>query len=131
MPQRGGKPGASAGLVHSADLNGDRRADHVIHDAVFECAGADSLFTGAGGGQVQVFITAADGSAALAFEHAANGVRIESGEVLLAVGGSLCGQKVAEDTPRSALQACWRPLQWQAAQRRLDFAPLSRIKAYR
>lgn len=127
----GGKPGASAGLVLSADLNGDGRPDHVIHDAAFDCAGAASLFSGTGGGQVTVFVTNADGSSVRVFEHGAQGARIEGIEVWLAVGGPLCGQKVAGDAPRSALQACWRPLQWQATQRQMDFAPLSRAKPYR
>ena len=34
-------------------------------------------------------------------------------------------------TPRSAMQACWRPLQWLDAKRKLDFAPLSRVKTHR
>jgi hypothetical protein len=127
----GGKPDLSSDLLQSADLNGDGRPDHVIHEAAFECAGAASLFSGTGGGQVTVFITNANGGAARAFEHGAQGVRIEGSEVWLAVGGPLCSQKTNEDTPRSAMQSCWRPLQWQAAKRTLDFAPLARIKPYR
>lgn len=127
----GGKPAPSPGLVQSADLNGDGRPDHVIHEAAFECAGAASLFSGTGGGQVTVFITNTSGGAARVFEHGAQSVRIEGSEVWLAVGAPLCGQKTTEDTPRNAMQSCWRPLQWQAAKRTLDFAPLSRIKPYR
>ncbi|MCE4556693.1 hypothetical protein [Pelomonas cellulosilytica] len=127
----GGQPGASPGLVLSADLNGDGRVDHVIDEAAFDCEGAASLFTGAGGGHMQVFVTAADGNAALAFEHGADGLRVEGGALWLAVGGPLCGQQVTDNMSHSAMQACWRPLQWLAAQRRFDFAPLSRVKPYR
>ncbi|MFG6486012.1 hypothetical protein ACG04R_04960 [Roseateles sp. BYS78W] len=127
----GGKPGASPGLVSTVDLNGDGRNDYVIHTAAFDCEGAASLSVGAGGdGSVEVFITTADGSAASAFEHGAQGMRVEQGKLWLAVGGPLCGQKVTEDTPRSAMQACWRPLQWDANRHKLDFAPLSSVRPY-
>jgi hypothetical protein len=128
----GGKPGASPGLISTVDLNGDGRNDYVINTAAFDCEGAASLFVGAGGGgSVEVFIATANGSATNAFEHGADGMRVEQGRLWLAVGGPLCGQKVTEDTPRSAMQACWRPLQWDASRRKLDFAPPSSVRPYR
>ncbi|HEU6454560.1 MAG TPA: hypothetical protein VN201_03770, partial [Roseateles sp.] len=74
----GGRPGASPGLVSTVDLNGDGRNDYVIHTTAFDCQGAASLFVGASGdGSVEVFITTADASAASAFEHGAQGMRVE------------------------------------------------------
>jgi len=127
----GGKPGASPGLLSQVDLNGDGRADYVIDAAAFECEGAASLFTGSGGSSVQVFAATADGSAAPVFEHGAMGSRVEQGELWLAVGGPLCGQKVTDTTPHSEMQACWRPLRWNAGRRTLDFAPLSRARPFK
>lgn len=128
----GGKPGASPGLVSTVDLNGDGHMDYVIDTTAFDCEGAASLFVGAGGGgSVEVFITTAGGSATKSFERGANGMRVEQGQLWLAVGGQLCGQPVAEDMPRSAMQACWRPLRWDASRRKLDFAPLSSVRPYR
>lgn len=126
----GGKPGASPGLVSTLDLNGDGRMDYVIYTGAFDCEGAASLFVGTGGGSVEIFLSAADGDAARAFEHGVDGMRVEQGRLWLAVGGPLCGQQVRDDTPRSAMQACWRPLHWDAGRRKLDFAPLSSVRPY-
>ena len=128
----GGKPGASPGLVSTLDLNGDGRSDYVIYTGAFECEGAASLFVGAGGGgSVQVFVATAEGSAKSVYEHGVNGMRLQQGKVWLAVGGPLCGQKVNDDTPRSEMQACWRPLHWDAGRRTVDFGPLSSVRPYR
>lgn len=125
----GGRPGASPGLLSSVDLNGDGRSDYVIDTGAFDCEGAASLFAGTGG-SVEVFIATAAGGATRAFEHGAAGVRVAQGKVWLAVSGPLCGQKTGDDTPRSEMQACWRPLHWDAAHRKLDFAPPSSAQPY-
>ena len=127
----GGKPGASKGLVTAVDLNGDGRSDHVIDTAAFECDGAASLFGGTGGSQVQVFIATAEGSAKSVFEHSAFGTRVEQGQLWLAVGGPLCGPKVTAETAHSDMQACWRPLRWDAARHKLNFAPLDSVRPYK
>lgn len=127
----GGKPGASPGLVSTVDLNGDGRSDYVIDTAAFDCEGAASLFAGTGGSSVEVFITTADGSAKSAFEHGAFGARVEKGQLWLAVGGSLCGLKVNAGAVHSDMQACWRPLRWDANRRKLDFAPLDSVRPYK
>ncbi|MFT7772888.1 hypothetical protein [Roseateles sp.] len=127
----GGKPGASPGMVSIVDVDGDGRDDHVIYTGAFECEGAESLFSGAGGGSVQVFLSAAGADAKPAFEHGAEGIRLEQRRLWLAVGGPLCGQKVTEDMPRSEMQACWRPLQWNAGRKTLDFGPLSSVRPYK
>ncbi|HEY1129263.1 MAG TPA: hypothetical protein VGF12_07655 [Roseateles sp.] len=126
----GGKPGASPGLISAVDVDGDGRDDHVIYTGAFECEGAESLFGGTGGGSVQVFLSTAQGGAKPVFEHGAVGLRAQQRNLWLAVGGALCGQKVTEDTPRSAMQACWRPLQWDARRRMLEFGPLSSVQRY-
>lgn len=128
----GGKPGASPGLVSSVDLNGDGRSDYVLDTGAFDCQGAASLFVGAsGGGSAVAFIATADGSAKKVFEQGSFGVRVEQDKVWLAVGGPLCGQKTGDDTPRSEMQSCWRPLHWDAGRGKLDFAPLSGVRPYR
>ena len=127
----GGRPGASPGLIRRVDLNADGRSDYVIDTGAFDCQGAASLFVGAGGGgSAVVFIASADGGAKKVFEQGAAGVRVEQGQLWLAVGGPLCGQKVTEDTPRSEMQACWRPLQWDAGRQTLDFGPLSSVRPH-
>ncbi|NCT82379.1 MAG: hypothetical protein GXC94_04500 [Comamonadaceae bacterium] len=127
----GGKPGASPGLVGTVDVDGDGRDDHVIYTGAFECEGAESLFNGAGGGSVRIFLGTAAGGAKPVFEHGAEGMRVERRRLWLAVGGPLCGQKVTEDMPRSEMQACWRPLQWDAGRKALDFGPLSSVRPYK
>lgn len=102
----------------------------MIYTGAFECEGAESLFGGTGGGSVQVFLSTAQGGAKPVFEHAPWGCARSGATLWLAVGGALCGQKVTEDTPRSAMQACWRPLQWDAGRRMLEFGPLSSVQRY-
>jgi hypothetical protein len=126
----GGKPGDSPGLVTAVDLDGDGRSDFVIDTAAFDCDGAASLFGGSGGSAVEVFIATADGRAKSAFEHAAFGTRVAQGQLWLAVGGALCGQAVTAETARSEMQACWRPLRWDAKRRKLDFGPLDSVRPY-
>lgn len=127
----GGKPGASPGLLTQADLNGDGQVDYVIDTAAFDCEGAASAFTGTGGGSVQVFVATEDGGASPVFEHGAMGLRVERGELWLAVGGPLCGQEVTDTTPHSAVRACWLPLQWLTDRLGMTFAPLSRARPFK
>jgi hypothetical protein len=128
--QVGGKPGSSPHLAQRGDLNGDGIADWAIDEGGFDCEGAASLFSGSGGAQVVVFIATRDGGARKAFEHGAFGMRMEQAGghtvLWLVVGGPMCGQRNARS--RADMINCDRPLVWDARHRRMEFAPLSRVR---
>lgn len=128
----GGKPAKSPELLTVADLTGDGVPDYVIDQAGFRCDGAASLFSSAGGSQVSAYVGTADGQAFQAFSTAAFGVQIDQGSrparLQVIVGGPMCGQRVAANTPRAALKSCWRPVDWNAKVRKLQFAPVSQVR---
>ncbi len=128
----GGKPSKSPGLLIVADLTGDGLPDFVIDQAAFNCDGALSLFTGSGGSQVLVYVGTPDGQANQAFAGGTFGVKVDKeskpARLKIIVGGPLCGQKVTPQTPRANYKSCWRPVQWNASTKKLDYAPLSQIE---
>lgn len=130
--EAGGKPGPSPHLAQRGDLNGDGLADWAIDEGGFDCEGAETVFTGSGGGgaQIVVFIATRDGGARKAFEHGALGMAMErqGGRTVLwlVVGGPLCGQHNAQS--RADMISCDRPLIWDARRHRLEFAPLSQVR---
>jgi hypothetical protein len=40
----------------------------------------------------------------------------------------MCGQRVSANTPRAAFKSCWRPVDWNAKARKLQFAPVSQVR---
>lgn len=129
----GAVPGDSPELVIPVDLTGDDILDYVIDEAAFVCDGAASLYGGgSGGSQMEIYAGTADGGATPVFGHGNFGVDIDRAtspvQVLLGVGGELCGQKITAQMSRADYEGCRRPLAWDAARQTFDFAPLSTIR---
>jgi hypothetical protein len=128
----GGKPMKSPDLLLVADLTGDGLPDYVIDQASFSCEGAASLFSGSGGSQISAYVGTPDGQAFQAFSSGSFGVKIDKEDkparLHLVVGGQLCGQRVSANMARSDYKSCWRPVNWNARNRKLEFAPVSQVK---
>lgn len=128
----GGKPTKSPKLVLIADLTGDGLPDYVIDQGAFGCKGAASLFSGSGGSQMLAFVGTADGQAVQAFSSGTFGVKVDNtskpAELLVMVGGTLCGQKATLNMARTDHELCWRPVVWNDTNRKLEFAPVSRVQ---
>lgn len=133
--ESGGKPRPSPDLLHVVDLTGDGLPDYVIHNGAFICEGAASLFSGSGGSSMAVYVGTPDRQAFAAFGSGTFGVTIEPATrpgqpptLLVEVGGPLCGQRVTDNTPRSSYKYCQRPVLWNAATRKMDYAPVSKVR---
>jgi hypothetical protein len=102
----------------------------VIDEGKYQCDGAAGVFSGSGGAQVVVFARLNDGSVKQVFEHGAYGVSLKrvgtSAELWLRVGGRLCGQ--AGNPTHAEAMACERPLIWNGATQKMDFAPVSKVR---
>lgn len=128
----GGKPGASPEFLIVADLTGDKIADFVIDEASLNCEGGGSANAGTAGGQLAIFVGVGKGQAAKVFEQGVLGVKVDKSispaSIKVAVGGALCGQSASKKAAMSEMKTCWRPVQWNASRRRMEFAPLSQIE---
>lgn len=128
----GGKPMKSPELLVVAELTGDGLPDFVINQGAFNCEGAASLYSGSGGSQMSVYVGTPDGQAQQAFSTGSFDVKVDKtarpATLQVVVGGALCGQRITASMPRSAYKSCWRPVQWNAKARKMDFAPVSQVK---
>jgi hypothetical protein len=116
--------------VRQADLNSDGKGDFVLFLGWINCEGAASIY---GDRAKSVYVYAGDGSggAHSAFMEAAYDVRVEgtgpaAAKLWLTVSGAQCGQKQAASFAEEKF--CERPLAWNAAARRFDFAPVSSVR---
>ncbi len=130
--ESGGIPVNAPEAVQVADLTGDGVTDYVINEGAYNCQGAASLFSGSGGSQMSVYVSTPDGRAAKAFESGAFDVKLDNAsapvKVLVMVGGQLCGQRITPNMSRSDYKGCWRPIDWDAKSRKMQFAPVSRVR---
>jgi hypothetical protein len=126
----GGQASHPGSLVEHGVIGKDATEVWVIDEGKYQCDGAASLFSGSGGAQVVVFAKQNDGSVRQVFERGAYGVSFmptgSSSELLLRVGGGLCGQ--AGDPTHAETIACDRPLIWRRAIQKMEFAPLSQVR---
>jgi hypothetical protein len=122
--EAGGKAGTAA-AVKRVDLNGDGKEDFVLDVGSINCQGAASIY---GDREKGVSVYAGDGAggAALAFSGVAYGTKVEGSRLWLTVAGGDCGKPPAADFASEAF--CERPLAWNAAARKFEFAPVSAIK---
>jgi hypothetical protein len=118
------------GFVARGDLNGDGIEDWAFDEGKLNCTGAASIYGGSGGSQIVVFVGVPGDGAKQAFQHGAYGMKLErvgaADTLWLLVGGPLCGQ--AHPSSRADAISCDRPLLWDQARGRFDFAPLSRAR---
>lgn len=114
----------------SGDLTGKGTTDWAIDEAGFNCDGASSIFGGSGGSQVYVFIGITGNRARQAFQQGADGMRLtrrgKHDTLWLTVGGPLCGQ--SGELSHADSVACERPLVWNEAAQKFDFAPFSAVR---
>jgi hypothetical protein len=119
-------------LVEHVVLAGSSAEVWAIDEGRYRCGGDGpaSLFSGSGGSQVYVFVRMKDGAVKQAFRHGAYGASLKrigsSSQLSLVVGGVLCGQ-VGDPTHADSIN-CERPLIWDNAAQKMDFAPLSQAK---
>jgi hypothetical protein len=126
----GGQPDAAAG-VWRRDLNGDGITDYVIDGHAITCKGAYTAW-GDRAKQVSVFTGDSAGEGALAFDGLTWGVSLEGdpdATLWLGVSSEACGKPAAADFASESF--CERPLQWNSATRRFDYAPLATIRPLR
>lgn len=128
----GGKPMPAPDLLQVADLTGDGLPDFVIDQGAFDCQGAASLFSGTGGSGMSAYVGTPDGQATEAFSSYTFGVRIDRqarpARLHVVVGGKLCGQRVPAGMAHSDEKSCWRPVDWHAGRRTMQFAPVSKVE---
>jgi hypothetical protein len=123
-----GEPNAGSSIEHG-DL-GAGLEFWAIDEGLFQCKGAESLFSGSGGSQVVVYVSTPSGPAQKAFDHGAYGLSVEQtgdhAKIWIRVGGELCGQK--GNPTHADLIGCERPLTWDPDARELRFAALSEAR---
>jgi len=129
-----GKPlSKDSDFVDQADLTGDGLVDYVLDQGRFECEGARSLFSGTAGSEVTVYVSTSAGSAIVAWDLWVHGSELEMKGpkpiLYVNVSGAACGQKDAAS--HADEMACQRPLQWNAAKKQMDYAPLSEIRPFK
>jgi hypothetical protein len=111
--------------VQRADLNADGKDDYVLDVGRIQCEGAASAY-GDRAKDVIVFVGDGSGGAAKGWSGVAYGSRIEGSKLWLGVSGAECGKPPAKDFASESF--CERPLAWNAAQRKLEFAPVSAVQ---
>lgn len=111
--------------VERVDLNADGKDDYVLDVGRIQCEGAASAY-GDRAKDVVVLVGDGAGGAAKAWSGVAYGSRIEGSKLWLGVSGAECGKPPAKDFASESF--CERPLAWNAAQRKLEFAPVSAVK---
>ena len=123
-----GKPN-TAKAVQRADLNADGFLDFVVDVGSIECVDAFSIY-GDREKDVGVFLGDGKGSAVQAFGDSVFGVRVEGqgtkARLWLTTSGAGCGKRPAKDF--ASENFCDRPLSWNAATRKLEYAPVSQVK---
>lgn len=124
-----GKPSKLPGFLAEADLTGDGLPDYVIDQGAFACDGAASLFSGSGGSQMSIYVSASHREPIKAFAAGSFGVKLDRtvtpAMVFITVGGPLCGQKQDKNIGRAGLGFCWRPVVWDQKTKKMQFAPVS------
>jgi len=125
-----GTPGRSPGLVKVVDLNGDGLSDYVIDAGSFNCGGAASaMVNGQSGADLSIYVGGANNTATKAWSASVYGNRIDQTgsrpRLYVDVAAQFCGQRNAANLPFAAWQFCSRPLNWVAAKRIFEFAPLA------
>lgn len=126
----GGRPDASAG-VQRRDLNGDGITDYVIDGHAITCVGAYTAW-GDRAKEVRVFTGGSAGEGTLAFDGLTWGASLEGdldATLWLVVSGEACGKPPAADFASESF--CDRPLQWNPATRRFDYAQLATVRPLR
>ncbi|RPI13146.1 MAG: hypothetical protein EHM60_09910 [Lysobacterales bacterium] len=111
--------------VERVDLNADGKDDYVLDVGRIQCEGAASAY-GDRAKDVSVYLGDGAGGASKAWSGVAYGSRIEGSKLWLGVSGAECGKPPAQDFASESF--CERPLAWNAAQRKLEFAPVSAVK---
>jgi hypothetical protein len=123
-----GKP-ITKDAIKRADLNADGREDYVLDVGAVVCDGAASIY-GDREKALAVLVGDGKGGATEAFSDSAFGTRIERegarAKLWLAVMGAQCGKKPAKDFASETF--CERPLVWDPAKRKFDYAPVSSAK---
>ena len=124
----GGKPNTSK-AVESADLNGDGKADYVLHVGMIQCDGAASVY-GDREKAVTVYAGNGAGGAVAAFSDRVFGAKIEgsgaAAKVWLTTSGAGCGKPPAADFASESF--CDRSLLWDAKARKFVYAPVSTVR---
>lgn len=115
--------------VKRADLNGDGKEDFVLDVGSIICDGAASAYGDRAKG-ITVYAGDGAGGAKSAFSGWVYGARIEGtgpqARLWLTVSGAECGKKPAPDF--ASENFCERPIAWNAAARKFEFAPVSTVK---
>lgn len=115
--------------VQRADLNADGATDFIVDVGSIECVDAYSVY-GDREKDVGVFLGDGKGSAVQAFGDSVFGVRLDGqgakARLWLTTSGAGCGKKPAKDFASESF--CERPLTWNAATRKLEYAPVSQVK---
>ncbi|MBA4343397.1 MAG: hypothetical protein C0423_14770 [Methylibium sp.] len=132
-----GKPANGPDLLRMIDLNGDSLPDYVLDQGSYVCDGAASAFSGTAGSLLTVWVSSAPGGQVRkAFDGYHYGVKVDlehkpQPQLVLALSGVQCGQKFTPLSSNAEMQACWRPLNWDAKRRTLLLAPLSDVRPYK
>lgn len=111
--------------VKRADLNGDGMEDFVLDVGGINCDGAASIYGDREKG-VAVYVGDGKGGATHAFSDSVYGSKIEGGKLWLGVAGERCGRKRAADFAGESF--CDRPIAWNAAAKKFDYAPVSAVR---
>lgn len=132
--QAGGSPGNHAGMITVADLTGDGQPDFVVDIHNYNCIDAPaSVAAGRDGMAVAIFVAGSGDNAFKAFEAITDGATVEQqggrSRVYLDVGGVDCGQQNAATLPYTEWKFCSRPLDWSAAKKTFQFAPVSQARS--
>ncbi|CAN5232971.1 hypothetical protein BH11PSE2_BH11PSE2_19900 [soil metagenome] len=126
----GGKAQPAANVSIGADLNGDGLTDWVINEGAFKCPGSAQLFGGASGASIMVFAGEPGGDAKQSFSGYGFGVALNgpaAKRVLwIKTTGVACGQRSA--TRKEDEISCDRPVQWNAAAKRFEMAPIFKAR---
>ncbi|MFC7460827.1 hypothetical protein [Hydrogenophaga defluvii] len=129
----GGKslPMDNVKLLQITDITGDGLPDYIIRTDAIYCEGSVA-FLGNSGGSVTIYARTGDVSVVKVFGSPATDLEIKkngsSSQVYIGVSGELCGQKANEDTPRSDLRYCSRPLKWNSELGKMELAPIEGIQ---
>ncbi len=121
----GGMP-RTGDAVKRADLNGDGREDFVIDTGSVNCDGAASIY-GDREKWVGVYVGDGKGGATNAFVDSVYGVTIEgtgtAARLWLTVSAGQCGKPPAKDF--ASENFCDRPVVWNPATKKFDYAPVT------